>query len=130
MLVRVARLFLTAGRPDQARATAEEDVSACREMGARRTECLAQITLAEALRRSQGTAAAGAIREALARARELVEETEARVYQPWILEEEARLAQLEGDEAGFDDKLREAHRLYTEMGATGHAERLAKELRL
>jgi predicted amidophosphoribosyltransferase len=27
-----------------------------------------------------------------------------------------------------DRELREAHRLYTEMGATGHAERLAKEL--
>ena len=27
-------------------------------------------------------------------------------------------------------ELREAHRLYTEMGATGHAERLARELGL
>jgi tetratricopeptide (TPR) repeat protein len=130
VLARVAQLFLTADRPEEARAGAERAISTCREMGARASECPAQITLAEALRRSQGKAAAGAIRDALARARELVEETEARVYQPRILEEEARLAQLEGDEAGFDSSLREAHRLYTEMGATGHAERLARELGL
>ncbi len=61
-------------------------------------------------------------------ARELVRETEARAYMPPILEEEARLAQLEGDDAGFQEKLRQAHRLFTEMGATGHAERVAREL--
>jgi len=130
VLVRVARLLLTAGRFDEARATAERAASACYEMGARVSECLAQITLAEALRRSDGRSAAGAIRDALARARELVEQTEARVYQPWILEEEARLAQLEGDQAGFESSLRQAHRLYTEMGAAGHAERLGTELGL
>jgi len=47
---------------------------------------------------------------------------------PPILEEEARLAQLEGDDAGFQEKLRQAHRLFTEMGAIGHAERVAREL--
>ncbi len=30
--------------------------------------------------------------------------------------------------AARDHHLREAHRLYTEMGARGHAERLAREL--
>ena len=33
-----------------------------------------------------------------------------------------------GDDATQERELREAHRLYTEMGATGHAERLAREL--
>ena len=45
-------------------------------------------------------------------------------------EEHAALARLLGDEETYRDKLREAHRLYTEMGATGHAKRLAKELGL
>ena len=40
------------------------------------------------------------------------------------------LARLRGDEAARERALRNAHRLYTEMGATGHAERLAKELDL
>jgi hypothetical protein len=38
------------------------------------------------------------------------------------------LAHLIGDDASRERELREAHRLYTEMGATGHAERLAREL--
>jgi hypothetical protein len=33
-----------------------------------------------------------------------------------------------GDEPGRKRYLREAHRLYTEMSATGHAERVAREL--
>jgi hypothetical protein len=52
------------------------------------------------------------------------------LFLPRIHETHARLAQLrdEAEECRF--RLREAHRLYTEMGATGHAERLAKELGL
>jgi hypothetical protein len=126
----VSLLLLAADRPNEARAMAERASSACREIGARVWECDSEITLAQALRRTEGTAAAAAIRNALARARELVEETEARVYEPFILEEQARLAQMEGDGAAFERKRREAHRLFTEMGATGHAERLAKELGL
>ncbi len=47
---------------------------------------------------------------------------------PFILEERARLASLRGDPGAHQRELREAHRLYTEMGATGHSERLAREL--
>ncbi len=42
----------------------------------------------------------------------------------------AELAHARGDAAGRERHLREAHRLYTEMGAAGHAERMAKELGL
>jgi hypothetical protein len=58
----------------------------------------------------------------------LVERTEARIYRPFIHEERGRFAQARGDDATHKRELREAHRLYTEMGATGHAERLAREL--
>jgi len=37
----------------------------------------------------------------------------------------AELAHLRGDEATRERELREAHRLFVEMGATGHAERIA-----
>ena len=40
----------------------------------------------------------------------------------------AKLAALLGDDAGRERDPREAHRLYTEIGATGHAERVAREL--
>ena len=40
----------------------------------------------------------------------------------------AELARQSGDEEGHERELREAHRLFTEIGASGHAERLAGEL--
>ncbi len=42
----------------------------------------------------------------------------------------AELARLRGDDAARERALRKAHRSFAEMGATGHAERLAKELGL
>jgi hypothetical protein len=46
------------------------------------------------------------------------------------LVERAELSRLRGDGGASERDLREAHRLFTEMGATGHAERLARELGL
>jgi hypothetical protein len=40
----------------------------------------------------------------------------------------AELARLTGDEEGRQRELREAHRLFTEMGAAAHAARLAPKL--
>ena len=57
----------------------------------------------------------------------LVRSTGARSYEPQIQLERARLASLFSDEASHLQWLHEAHRLYTEMGATGHAERVARE---
>ncbi len=52
------------------------------------------------------------------------------MYRPQVCEQRAELARLRGDEAAGTRELREAHRLFTEIGATGHAERIAKELGL
>ncbi len=52
----------------------------------------------------------------------------ARSFEPFIHEQRARLKRAAGDEPGARRELREAHRLYTEMGATGHAERVEREL--
>ena len=43
-------------------------------------------------------------------------------------EERANVARALGDEAAREHELAVAHRLYAEMGATGHAERLAREI--
>ncbi len=64
----------------------------------------------------------------LARALELVDKTGARGVEPQILEQRAELARLLGDESGYQSDLREAHRLFVEMGATGHARRVAAQL--
>ena len=47
-----------------------------------------------------------------------------------MIEERARLAALRGDDGATSEDLRRAHALYTEIGATGHTERLARELGL
>ncbi len=58
----------------------------------------------------------------------MVRSTQARVYEPHVYELRAELAHLQGDADTHERELRKAHRLYTEMGATGHAERVAREL--
>ncbi len=52
----------------------------------------------------------------------------ARGAEPQILEHRAELARLLGDEAGYQRELRQAQRLFVEMGATGHARRVAAQL--
>jgi class 3 adenylate cyclase/tetratricopeptide (TPR) repeat protein len=47
--------------------------------------------------------------------------------QAGIRVERARLARALGDDAGWERELREAERMYAEMGATGHLERIAKQ---
>jgi class 3 adenylate cyclase/tetratricopeptide (TPR) repeat protein len=64
----------------------------------------------------------------LEKAERWVAETGAEVNRPSICRHRAELARLTGDETGRKRYLREAHRLYTEMSATGHAERVAREL--
>ncbi len=68
------------------------------------------------------------VEEALRCAEQLISETRGRAFQPFVHEERANLARLRGDDAACERELREAHRLYTEMGAVGHAERVGREL--
>ncbi len=91
-------------------------------------EILAQLSLAHVLLADGNLDDRAAIESALDRAAECVGITGARSYLPQIGVERAKLARLEGDEAGHERHLREAHRLFTEIGATGYAERVAREL--
>jgi hypothetical protein len=88
------------------------------------------LHLARVLLRIEGaderSKAAGAIEQGLV----LAEESGFFALAPQFLVERAVLARLRGDEAGRLRDLNEAHRLFTEMGARGHAERLAGELGL
>ena len=74
-----------------------------------------------------GTIESG-IEAALDRAQALVVSTGARSYQPQICIERARLAALCSDAGLTQQNLQEAHRLFIQMGAGGHAMRLAPEL--
>ena len=58
----------------------------------------------------------------------MIEATEAHVFTPQVHVERAALARVLGDEATRQRELREAHRLFTDMGATARAEQVAREL--
>ena len=58
------------------------------------------------------------------RARELTGDMGAKGFEPMLHVELAELARQSGDQEGQKRELHEAHRLFTEIGATGHAERL------
>jgi hypothetical protein len=60
----------------------------------------------------------------------LVATTEAHAFTPLIHVERAALARLTGDEAARECVLREAHRLFLEIGAPIRAAEIAKELGL
>ncbi len=93
-------------------------------------ECDAQLVLARVQLREgapQPEATRG-IGDALERAAELIDQTGCESRRPRLEELRADQAHARGDPAGRESHLRESHRLYTEMGATGHAERLAREL--
>ena len=124
-LAHLADAQLARGDPACARALAEQAVSeACRHR-VLASECFARLVHARVLLSGEGHAgAAGALERALA----LVEETGARCYAPFVRVERARLARLSGDEAGYGQEMRLAHQLFTEMGATGHAEAVEPEL--
>jgi len=51
-------------------------------------------------------------------------------FDPFVCLERAELARLSGDEAPRQRELREAHRLFTEIGAPMRAGEVAKELGL
>ncbi len=92
------------------------------------TTASAHISRARALRLRDGLASVPAIEADLAAAAALVEEHGMRGVAIPIHEERAQLAKLRGDEAGFRAELGRARDLAAELGATGHLERLDREL--
>jgi class 3 adenylate cyclase/tetratricopeptide (TPR) repeat protein len=120
--------YLGLGDPERARAKAMEGGEVARAHGNPFNETYARLALARILLGSAGPAAHAEIEAALARALELTRDTGAKAFEPLVHVELAELARQSGDEEGRERELREAHRLFTEIGASGHAERLAGEL--
>jgi tetratricopeptide (TPR) repeat protein len=118
------------GLGDRARALtlAEEAIAVSRRRGARLREFSALLTRIRALREIDGVQAAKEIEEALTEAASWLEISGAKSYEPFLHVERAELARLTGDEATRQRELREARRLFTEIGAPIRAEQVAKEL--
>ena len=108
---------------DVARQTAEEALAIARQRGSRLFELDAQLALARALLSAAGRQEHERIESALAQAAAVVEQTGARVRQPFIHLGRAELARLRGEETVRRRELAAALRLFTEVGATGHARR-------
>jgi tetratricopeptide (TPR) repeat protein len=119
LLASLAQAHLAANQPARARLAADEAVAVARRRGAHVAEGPALLTSAQA-RRAMGEPN-DAVADDLAAALVLVHQTGALTYEPFIREE---LARLHCDEHQFQEALR----LFTAIGARGHAQRLSAEL--
>jgi hypothetical protein len=81
-----------------------------------------------ALREMHGVKAVSEIRAAIAEADAWLQMSGAKSYEPFLHVERAKLAARAGDEATRQRWLREAHRLFTEIGAPIRAAEVTKEL--
>jgi class 3 adenylate cyclase/tetratricopeptide (TPR) repeat protein len=130
ILAGLAEAYLGRGENERARHLAEELLALPRESRTLLVELQAQLVLARALLGAEGAKAAEAVQAAISEAVFLVETSGARAYEPEIHRVLGELAQIDGDEATRLRHLRQAQRLYHEMAATGHAERIDRELSL
>jgi class 3 adenylate cyclase len=128
VLTYLARAEIGLGETEAACATAEQAVALAHRQGARFQESMGEVVHASTLRAHLGVDASDESEACLARGHALMEETGGRVLGPQITEERARIAALKGDEVAAREQLGRAHELYVEIGARGHAERLAQEL--
>ena len=86
---------------------------------------LAQARLLGAV---HGVDAASEIEQAIDEGEAEFERLDWHAYRAEVSEQRAALAALRGDDERRLELLGRAHELYTEMGATGHAERTARGL--
>jgi len=127
-LTGLARAYFGMGEAERALATAKQAVQACEQARIQMWECRALLALARMRQATCGSSGKPEIDALLRRAALLIQDTGARSYEPFLHEAYAELAGLAGDGASRKRELDNAHRLFTEMGATGHAERIAQEL--
>ena len=128
VLAGLAEAHLALGEPTEAVATAREGIDLGSAGGCLYNEALAQLALAAALLATGCVVPRAEIESALERAEHLVVSIEGSALSPRILELRGRLAAAVGDAPSSDRTLREALDLYRAIGATGHAERLARQL--
>jgi tetratricopeptide (TPR) repeat protein len=122
LLAHLAWARLEAADPHGALVSAEEAVTVARRQGLRVFECFALLSRAHVLSATRPSGIATDLVADLDAASALAMETGALTYEPFIREERSR---VHGDET----ELREALRLFTVIGATGHARRLEAQLR-
>jgi hypothetical protein len=130
MLARLAESYLGVGDVEHARVRAEETSTLAQHREMLTQEIEAQLGAARVHRHAEALTSPLAIEAGLGRAVALFTETTERGFELHVHVERAEFARLKGDEAARKRELREAHRLFTEIGATVRATEIAKELGL
>ncbi|MCP5039909.1 MAG: hypothetical protein GY944_02695 [bacterium] len=125
ILAALAEAYLGQGEDERARHLAEQ-LLAPPASGTLLVEIRARLVLARALLRLEGGKARDAIRTEIAHARLGVEQSGAHSLLPEIHRVLSEVAECDGDHATRMRELREAHRLYGEMAALGHENRIAR----
>jgi hypothetical protein len=130
VLAAMAAAHLGLGNGTRALELTNESIAVSRRCGTRFSEFWALVTQARALRETAGVKATRDIEAALCEAAAWLEMSGAKSYEPFLHVKRAELARLTCDEASRERELREAHRLFTEIGAPIRAAEVAKELGL
>jgi hypothetical protein len=128
VLAVIAAAHLGLGEPAKALAVAEKGIAVCRRRGSRLWEFSALLIRMRAFRELHGVRATGEIEAALVEADAWLEMSGAKSYEPFLHVERAELARLAGDETARQRELREAHRLFLEIGAPIRAAEVARKL--
>src|SRR5262249_55226102 len=130
VLAVMAAAHLGLGDHARALAIAGEAIAVSRRRGTRTWEFSALLTRIRVLRETRGLQAKREIEATFAEADTWLEMSGAKSYEPFLNVERAELARLIGDEPARERELREAHRLFTQIGAPIRAGEVAKELGL
>jgi class 3 adenylate cyclase/tetratricopeptide (TPR) repeat protein len=125
----LAEALVGGGELRQALETAEEAVAVARRRGTHFWELQAQTALATVLLRQARSEDQDRIAETLDLADDLIEKTGGIIMKPFITIRRAEFGRLKGDNAGYHKMLQEAHRMFINMDASGHAARLEEKLR-
>jgi tetratricopeptide (TPR) repeat protein len=112
-----------------ARSSAEEAIAVALRCGAQFYEAQARHQLARAILAARSPGDETVVRGELDRALSIVQALGIRAYAPHLYLERADLARALDDEVGYESELREAHRLFLDVGAHGRAEEVASLVR-
>jgi class 3 adenylate cyclase/tetratricopeptide (TPR) repeat protein len=128
LLTSLAQAHLGVGDDARALYYAEEILSRTSSQDLRIFELNARLIMVRAMLDSHAREDADAIQSGLATVFDLVEKTNALAYRPTVHLLLAQIAQLADDPERRALQLGQAHRLYSEMGARGHARSIAVQL--
>ena len=124
----LAETYLGLGDGKRAVELAEKAVEHTGERDHRAAVTFVNTRLAKVLLALFGAREAARIEATLKEALDVARVTSSRIGEAMVLATRAELARQSGDEDAYQRDLADAHRLFVECGAGGHADRLAGEL--